>query len=148
VRRGTQTNPARLSQRFEPGGNVDAVTKDVAILDDDVAQIDSHAKFDAALCRYCGVAYDHLALHLDRTAHRVDDAGKLDKQAIAGGCDDAAAMLTDLRIEELTAERLEAFERTLLVGTHQPRISRHIDGQDRGEAAAGGHALIALRRRG
>ena len=29
VRPGTQTNPARLGQRFEPGCNVDAVAKDV-----------------------------------------------------------------------------------------------------------------------
>src|SRR6516162_4802869 len=50
VRRGTEANPARLGQRFEPGRYVDAVAKDVAVLDDDVADIDAHAKFDAALC--------------------------------------------------------------------------------------------------
>jgi hypothetical protein len=68
VYRGAEANPARLSQRFEPGGNIDAVAEDVAILDVDVAEIDAHAKFDAALWRCCGVAGDHLALHLDRTA--------------------------------------------------------------------------------
>jgi hypothetical protein len=74
VRRGTEANPARLSQRFEPGCNVDAVAEDIAILDDDVTDIDAHAKFDVALCRCRGVTGDHLPLHLDRTAHRVDDA--------------------------------------------------------------------------
>jgi len=45
-----------------------------------------------------GVAQRHLALHLDRAAHRVDDAGELDEQPVAGGFDDAPAMLLDLRI--------------------------------------------------
>jgi hypothetical protein len=30
VRRGTEANPARFSQRFESGCNVDAVTEDIA----------------------------------------------------------------------------------------------------------------------
>ena len=38
VRRSTEANPARHSQRFEPRGNVDAVAEDVAILDDDVTR--------------------------------------------------------------------------------------------------------------
>ena len=103
--RGTEANPARLGQRFEPGCNVDAVAEDVAILDDDVTDIDAHAKFDAALCRCRGVAGDHLPLHLDRTAHRVDDAGELDKQAVAGRFDDATPMLGDFGIAEFTVNR-------------------------------------------
>ena len=71
-------------------------------------------------------------------AHRIDDAGKLHQQAIAGGLDDAAMVLGDLRIEELAAQRLEAFERAFLIRPHQPRIPRHIGGEDRGETAGGG----------
>ena len=47
-------------------------------------------------------------------------------------------------MEELAAERLEAFERAFLVRPHQPRIPRHIGGEDRGETAAGGHLGLAL----
>jgi hypothetical protein len=43
VRRRTEADPARLGQGFEPGGDVDAAAQDVAILDDDVADIDAHA---------------------------------------------------------------------------------------------------------
>jgi hypothetical protein len=35
--------------------------------------------------------------------------------------------------------RLEAFEPTLLVGSHQARIARHIGGEDRGKTAGRGH---------
>ncbi len=130
MRRGTEANPARLGQRFEPGCNVDAVAEDVAILDDDVADIDAHAKFDAALCRCCGVAGDHLPLHLDRTAHRVDDAGELGKEAVAGRFDDATPMLGDFGIAEFTANRTQRRERALFVLAHQPRIAGDIDRQN------------------
>jgi hypothetical protein len=49
----------------------------------------------------------------------------------------SALVLGDLRIDELMAQRLEAFERALLVRPHQPRIPRHIGGEDRGETTSG-----------
>jgi len=130
VRRGAEANPAGLSQGFEPGCNVDAVAEDIAVLDDDVADIDAHAKFDAPLCRCCGVAGDHLPLQLDRAAHRVDDAGELDKQAVAGSFDDATPMLGDFGIAEFTANRAQRRERALFVLAHQPRVAGDIDRQD------------------
>ena len=57
----------------------------------------------------------HRLLHFDRAAHRIDDAGKLHQQAVAGGLDDAAVVLGDLRIDEVAAQRFEAFERAFLV---------------------------------
>ena len=95
-----------------------------------------------------GVALGHRLLHLDRAAHRIDDAGELDQQAVAGGLDDAAVVLGDLRIDELAAQRFEAFERAFLVRPHQPRIPRHIGGEDRGETAGLAHpsGTPALRR--
>src|SRR5689334_1563232 len=64
---------------------------------------------------------------------------KLDQHAVPGGLDDAAVVLGDFRIDELAAQRLEAFERALLIRPHQPRISRHIGGEDRGKAAGCRH---------
>src|SRR5262249_42594222 len=59
------------------------------------------------------------------------------------GLDDAAAVLPDLQIDQLTAVRLEAFECAFLVRSHQPRIACHIGGNDRGETAFDGllHSL-------
>ena len=51
-----------------------------------------------------GVPLGHRLLHLDRAAHRIDDAGKFHQQAVAGGLDDAAVVLGDLRIDELAAD--------------------------------------------
>jgi hypothetical protein len=84
----------------------------------------------------------------DRTAHSIDHARKLDQHAVAGGLDDAAMVLGDLRVEELAAQRFEAFEGGALVDADQPRIRRHIGGQDRRETAGLAHfASPAARRR-
>ena len=69
-------------------------------------------------CRCRGVAGDHLALQLDRTAHRVDDAGELDKEAVARRLDYTTPMLGDFGIAELTADRTQRRERALFVLAH------------------------------
>ena len=91
-------DPAGLRQRFEARGDIDAVAEDVVALGDHVAEIDANAKPDALFVGYLGFAVEHAALHLGRTAHRIDDARKLHEQAVAGGFDDAAAVLLDLRV--------------------------------------------------
>jgi hypothetical protein len=56
-----------------------------------------------------------------------------DQHAVAGGIDDAAMVLGDLRIAQLTTDRFQRGESTLLVLADQPRKSRHIGGEDRRE---------------
>ena len=82
-----------------------------------------------------GVSFSHLALHLDGATHRVDDAGKLDEQAVAGRFDDAAAVLLDLRVGKLAPQRLQRGESAFLVRAHQPRIAGDIGGENGGQLA-------------
>src|SRR6516225_8027827 len=45
--------PAAVTTRYaETGSDVDAIAKDIAVLDDDVADIDADAELDAALRRH------------------------------------------------------------------------------------------------
>src|SRR5262249_5940952 len=60
-------NPARRGQAFEPGRDINPVTKDVAVLDDDVTDVDADAQLDAVVRGHAGVAVCHLALHFDGT---------------------------------------------------------------------------------
>jgi hypothetical protein len=99
-------DPARLGQGFEPCGDIDAVTEDILAVDDDVAEVDPDPELDPLGIRRPGIPQDHLALHIDRAAHRIDDAGKLDEQPVAGRFDDAAAMLLDLWIGQFAPDRL------------------------------------------
>ncbi len=80
-----------LGQGLNARRDVDAVAIEIVALDDHIAEIDADAQFDAAVRRDAGVPLGHRLLHRDRAAHRIDDAGKLYQQAVAGGLDDAAS---------------------------------------------------------
>ena len=96
--RPRDADAAGLGERFQPRRDVDAVAEDVVTIGDDVPDVDADAKPDAPLAGRLGFAVDHPTLHLGGTAHRIDDARKLHEQAVAGGFDDAAAVLLDLRV--------------------------------------------------
>jgi hypothetical protein len=66
--------------------------------------------------------------------------GELDQNAVAGGFDDPAAMEGYSRIDQLAAELAEALERAFLVEPSQPRIARHIGGQNGGKLAGRVHS--------
>jgi hypothetical protein len=107
--------------------------------DDDVAEIDADAEFDAPVGRKDSVALGHRALHRDGATHCVDDAGEFDQQPVTRRLDDAAAIFLDCGIRDLAPQLVQRGERALLVPLHQPRIARDIGGEDGGETAGGGH---------
>jgi hypothetical protein len=71
----------------------------------------------------------------DPIAHGIDDAWKLDQQPVAGGFDDAAAMISDFRSDEGASYRLQRRERALLVLALQPQVPGDIGHQDRRQPA-------------
>ena len=112
---------AGLGDAFEPRGDIDAVAHQIAVaLLDDVAEMNAHAKLDAALGRQAGVALDEALLHLDGAAHRVDDAAELNDAAVARALDHTAMMHRDRRIDEVAPERAQPRQNTVLVGAGQP----------------------------
>ncbi len=133
--RARDADAAGLGHGFEPRGDVDPVAKDVVAVDDHVAEIDPNAEVDAGLGGLRAIG--HRALPPDCAAHRVDDARELDEEPVAGRLDDAPVMLGDPRVDQLGPQRLEPHQRPFLVRPHQPRIARHIRGEDRGELALG-----------
>jgi hypothetical protein len=81
------------------------------VLDDDVAEIDADAELDAALFRDTVIAQCHRALQRDSAAHRIDDAGELDEEPVAGRFDDPPAIFRYRRVRQLAADRLQRCER-------------------------------------
>src|SRR5262249_51530934 len=110
---------ARLGERFEPCGDIYPVAKYVAVFDDDVALVDADAKRNAPPGWNCGIAFGHRLLHLDGTAHCIDDADEFDEQPVAGGLDDASAMLLDFAVSQFAAQRRQSCMRALLVLLHE-----------------------------
>src|ERR1700737_2832655 len=128
-------DPARLGQRLEPCGDIDAVAINVVLLDDDIAEIDADAELDAALQGDAVIVQCHVALQLDRAAHRIYHARELDQQPITGRFHNAAAMLGDLGVRYFAAQRRQGRVRALLVLAHQPRIAGDIGRQYRRQPA-------------
>jgi hypothetical protein len=128
----------RFGQCLQPCSNVDAVAVDIVAVYDHVADIDADAEGDALVLGDVGIPVDHRPLDLDRAADRIDHAREFDERPVASQLDDTAPLLLDLRVDQFPAMRLEAFERAFLVRSHQPRVARHIGGQDRGETAFDG----------
>ena len=123
-------NSAGLCHPFQPRRDVDPVAVDVLALDDNVADIDADAKPDRLAFRRRGIALaDHL-LDLDGAGHRVDGAGELDERAIPHQLDHTAGMRGDRRVDDVSPQRLQALERTRLVGLHQPGITNDIGSQN------------------
>src|ERR1700722_15283977 len=87
-----QTYATRIGNIFQPCGDVDPIAEDVVVVDDDVADVNTDAKFDPLLLRRGGILLHQPALNLDGTAHRIDGTGEFDQHAVARGLDDAAPM--------------------------------------------------------
>jgi len=63
--------------------------------------VDADAELDAAVGRKRRIAFSQRRLHFGRTSDRIDDAGELDPESIAGGLDEAALMARGLRVDHL-----------------------------------------------
>ena len=60
---------------------------------------------------------------------------ELDQRTIARQLDYAAAVLGDLRLDELLAQRLQARDRAGLVSAHEATVADHVRGQNRRQPA-------------
>ena len=67
-------------------------------------------------------------------AHRLDGAGELGEQAVAGRLDDPAAMRGDGRIDELTSVRIQVAKRAFLVFAHQSAVAGNVGCEHSGQA--------------
>ncbi len=126
-------NPARLGQSLEPCCDIDPIAENVAILDDDVALMDADTQLDAMVCRTVITTIGGLTLDLDCAAERIDDAGELDEQPVAGRLDQPPAMRSDCRVDHLCPDGPQPVEGSFLVNPDQARIAGDIGCQDRGE---------------
>ena len=88
---------AGLRDALEPRRNVDAVAVDPGFVVDNITQIDADAELHAARRRHPFVARRHDGLDLDRALGRADHARELGQDAVAGGVDDAAAVVANQR---------------------------------------------------
>ena len=119
-----------LRKRLHAGGDVDTVTVDVSLVDDDVADIDADAELDPAILRNGCIAFSHGTLDFHGATGCVDRTRKFDQSAVARGFDHTAAMFRNLGIDQFAAASLERCESTFLVSTHQAAIACNISSKN------------------
>src|ERR1700694_439235 len=83
---------ARFGDPFKSHRNIDPITIDVIVFDDNITDVDADAKFDPFVLRYIGVLCGNAALNFDGTAYRINHAAELNESAVTGILDDASAV--------------------------------------------------------
>jgi len=128
-----QADATGFRQGFEARRDVDAIAEDIAVLDDDVADIDADAKDDAPILYDSRIARPHCDLHIDGEGNGIDDAGELHERAVAHQFDSTAAILRHLGIEKILTMLLERRKLADFVLAHEAAVADHVEGEDRGE---------------
>ena len=100
-------NAARLGQGFQSRRDVDAIAVEVAALHHDIAEVHPDAQHDLPILGYAFVGGGHGFLQLDGALDGIDCAGELDQHPVAHQLDDAAVMLGDCRLKNLSTPGLE-----------------------------------------
>jgi hypothetical protein len=117
-----------LRYPLQPSRHIHTIAEQVLTLDHHIAEIDAHTELDPLLGREIGIPAVHPALEIKGTPDRVHHGGKFDKNAVACGFHDPAAMERNGGIDQLAPKLAQALERALFVNTGQPGIARHIGG--------------------
>jgi chemotaxis regulatin CheY-phosphate phosphatase CheZ len=68
-------NAARSGQRLQARRDIDAITKDIVAVDDDVADIDADPKLESLIGRNAGITLGHAALDIHGAAHGIARLG-------------------------------------------------------------------------
>jgi hypothetical protein len=131
-------DPTRRGQLLEARGDVDATAVDIVALNDDVADVDADPEGDAPVVRHLDLALGDTLLDRGGAFDRIDHAPEFDQRAVAHQLDDAAVVLSDFRLDEVLAQRLQARVCALLVGRHEARVADDVGGENGGQPTRDG----------
>ena len=90
---------ARVGDAFKPARDIHAITKDVAVFNYDVADIDSNTKLETLILRDRDIALPNATLNIECAESGVNDACELDQEPISSRLDDPSPVLGHLGIE-------------------------------------------------
>jgi hypothetical protein len=119
-------NPTRLCDPFETHCNIDPVTKDIIVCNDNITDVNADAKFDPLVLRDVDILFGHAALNFVGASDGIDHAGELDESAVPGVLDDASAMISDFGIKKCLSKSFQLRQRAFLVDPYQAARARDI----------------------
>jgi len=139
-------NAAGVGETLQPRRDVDPVTVDLIALDHHVAEVDADAELHPALRRQLRVFSAERGLNIHRAVHRLDHAGELGQNAIAGGVYEAAVVLLDQAVDDLAVSG-QSSKCRLLISPHEAAVAVDVGAEDSGELAFHTHLSPASSRR-
>ena len=107
--------PPGSANPFKTHRNIDPVTKDIIVCDDNITDVNADAKFDPLLLRHIDILLRHAALDFVGASDGIDHAGELNESAVPGILDDASVMLSDFGIEKRLSESFQLRQRAFFV---------------------------------
>lgn len=122
-------NAARLGHPFESRGDVDAVTVNVAVLDDNVPEIDTHTILNPLRSGNLEVAIDHRLLNHNCRSDRLHRRFEGRQKSISEGLDDLPTVFSDSRSDHFPGDLPHARKRPAFVSMHQSGIADDIGGK-------------------
>src|SRR6266566_5122928 len=121
---------ARFCDPFETDCNIDPITKDIIVFDDDITNVNADAKFDPLDLRHIDILFGHAALNFDGAAYGIHDAPEFNESAIPGILDDAPAIISDFGIKKRLSESSQLRQRAFFVDPYQATRARDIRRQN------------------
>ena len=91
------------------------------------------SQFDPFVGRQCAIGVGHALLERRCALDRIDRAGKLDQDPIAGHFEDTTLMPGNQRLQDLPASSLEGSESAGLVLLHEPAVADDVAGENGGK---------------
>ncbi len=142
-----ETNASGRCDTLQSRSDIDSIAHQVAVaLFDHVAEMNADPKLDAAFRRQAGIALDHAVLHFNGTANGVDNAAKLDECAVACALDHSPLVYGDSGIDQVTAQRTQPRQYSILVGPRESTVSDDIRSKDCRKLSGLGHPASPLLR--
>jgi hypothetical protein len=123
------TNAARLRNGFEPCSDVDVIAEYVAVIFNNITNIDTDSELNSTMQGYVRIALGHAALNIDRAPQRVYNAIEFGEKPIAGVLDDVSAMGRNLWSNQDPQMFLQPDVRAFFVYACQTTIAGDIGGE-------------------
>jgi hypothetical protein len=111
---GNKDRP-RLGNGFEACRDVHPIPKEIAVLFDHIANVNSYPEFYAALVRDTQSVLSNLGLDREGATHRIDRARKLGEKPVSGVLEHPAVVGLDAGIEQLATNAIEPIKGVLFV---------------------------------
>src|SRR5215831_5100000 len=127
-------NPPRLRHGLETSSDVDAIAVDARLVKDDITLIDADAEVHPAGLFYPSIALRHRSLDCHRALCCIHYTAELCEDPVAGGINDAAAVLCDYG-EYGRLMRLEAPNRAGFIRPHEGAVTSDIGRKNRCQPA-------------